>query len=64
MYGLLPYSKFLNFSLSGVAGHRFGCSSRLSIASLKPRYHFWARVGILGVHLPVEESEVALGAAG
>src|ERR1700722_12112179 len=42
MCGLLPYSKCLNLSLSGVTGHRLGCSSRLRIASLNPRYHFRA----------------------
>src|SRR5271170_5932225 len=42
MWGLLPYSKCLNLSVSGVTGHRFGCSSRLRIASLNPRYHFRA----------------------
>src|ERR1022692_1479569 len=42
MCGLFPYSKCLNLSVSGVIGHRFGCSSRLRIASLNPRYHFRA----------------------
>ena len=40
--GWLPYSKCLSLSLSGVTGYRFGCSSKLRIASLNPRYHFRA----------------------
>src|ERR1700730_4465556 len=42
MCGLFPCSRCLSSPFFRVTGHRFGCSSRVRMAFLRPQYHFRA----------------------